>query len=153
MAVANSKHRFTTSFLQGRCRKAMLGVCGCGQLQALVYDILPSRKVPESDARSVWLWPTPSTGLRHPSFKEGAGKRCSECVAVVVYPEHHASCCRGRSHFTKKKTLQNGQRQTPKFQLYQLEHQRPGGVGVAIEEGLAGCNLPFHLHPPPPPRP
>ena len=22
---------------------------------------------------------TPSTGLRHPSFKEGAGKRCSEC--------------------------------------------------------------------------
>ena len=27
MSVANSKHWFTTSFLGGRCRKAMLGVC------------------------------------------------------------------------------------------------------------------------------
>ena len=48
--------------------------------QALAYDILPSRKVPESDARSepLTLWQTSSTGLRHPSFKEGAGKRWSE---------------------------------------------------------------------------
>ena len=28
MGSANSKHWFTTSFLQGRCRKAMLGVYG-----------------------------------------------------------------------------------------------------------------------------
>ena len=28
---------------------------------------------------------TPSTGLRHPSFKEGAGKRCSECDSVRVF--------------------------------------------------------------------
>ena len=27
VSVANSKHWFTTSFLGGRCRKAMLGVC------------------------------------------------------------------------------------------------------------------------------
>ena len=27
---------------------------------------------------------TPSTGLRHPSFKEeGAGKRCSECDSLI----------------------------------------------------------------------
>ena len=36
---------------------------------------------------------TPSTGLRHPSFKEGAGKRCSECgtrwlYVVPVWPTH-----------------------------------------------------------------
>ena len=43
----------------GRCRKAMLGVCGWLW-----------RKVPESDARSVWV-----------TVEEGAGKRCSECVS------------------------------------------------------------------------
>ena len=44
--------------------------------QALVYDILPSRrKVPESDARCQ----TPSTGLQHPS-------ECgSECVTMIVH--------------------------------------------------------------------
>ena len=68
---ANSKHWFTTSFLRGSCQKAMLG----GKLQALVYNILPPRKLPESDARRQ----TPSTGLRHPSLEEAAGKRCSEC--------------------------------------------------------------------------
>ena len=26
---------------------------------------------------------TPSTGLRHPSLEEGAGKQCSECVCVT----------------------------------------------------------------------
>ena len=31
----------------------MLGVCTACELQALVYDILPWRKVPESGARSV----------------------------------------------------------------------------------------------------
>ena len=31
----------------------MLGVWRNSKLQALVYDIIPSRKVPESDARSV----------------------------------------------------------------------------------------------------
>ena len=46
--LANSKHWFTTSFLQGRCRKAMLRVWQTRwlnpkiKLQALVYDILPS---------------------------------------------------------------------------------------------------------------
>ena len=59
----------------------MLGVWSQLKLQALVYDILPStRKVPESDARSVVTDQILSTGLRHPSFnEEGAGKRCSEC--------------------------------------------------------------------------
>ena len=28
------------------------------------------------------LLQTPSTGLRHPSFKEGAEKRCSECATT-----------------------------------------------------------------------
>ena len=27
---------------------------------------------------------TPSTGLRHPSFNEGAGKRCSECESKTI---------------------------------------------------------------------
>ena len=61
----------------------MLGVWCNSKLQALVYDILPSRKVPESDVRSVVQQQTPSTGLRHPSFKEGAGKRCSECAQGI----------------------------------------------------------------------
>ena len=53
--AANSKHRFTTSFLQReRCRKAMLGVWTGSKLQASIYDILsPKRTVPESDAGSV----------------------------------------------------------------------------------------------------
>ena len=80
----------------GRCRKAMLGVWYWHKLQALVYDILPLEegvgkrcseygtdtnskhwfttsflwnKVPESDVRSMVLTQTPSTGLRHPSFR------------------------------------------------------------------------------------
>ena len=35
---ANSKHWFTTSFLGGRCRKAMLGVC-------LLWSVLASKLV------------------------------------------------------------------------------------------------------------
>ena len=80
--AANSKHRFTTSFLQrGRCRKAMLGVWTGSKLQASIYDIIsPKRTVPESDAGSVERQQTPSTDLRHPFSKEdGAGKRCWEC--------------------------------------------------------------------------
>ena len=80
--AANSKHRFTTSFLQrGRCRKAMLGVWTGSKLQASIYDILsPKRTVPESDAGSVDRQQTPSIDLRHPFSKEdGAGKRCWEC--------------------------------------------------------------------------
>ena len=38
VTVSNSKHWFTTSFLQGRCRKTVLGVCGgvCLYLSVLV---------------------------------------------------------------------------------------------------------------------
>ena len=28
---------------------------------------------------------TQSTGLRHPSLEEGAGKRCSECDSVCLF--------------------------------------------------------------------
>ena len=45
----NSRHWFYYILPPVRCRKVTLGV----KLQALVYDILPWRKVPESDARSV----------------------------------------------------------------------------------------------------
>ena len=61
----------------------MLGAWCNSKLQALVYDILSSRKVPESDARSVVQQQTPSTGLRHLSFKESAGKRCLECAQGI----------------------------------------------------------------------
>ena len=43
------------------------------------------------------LTQTPSTGLRHPSFKEGAVKRCSECACadsvLVQYPFHTRVYC------------------------------------------------------------
>ena len=45
----------------GRCRKAMLGAC------EWLW-----RKVPESDARSLWV-----------TVEEGAGKRCSECASTT----------------------------------------------------------------------
>ena len=56
-SVSNSKHWFTTSFLQ------------------------LWRKVPESDAGSVGLCQTPSTGLRHPSFNFGG--RCRKAMLAV----------------------------------------------------------------------
>ena len=51
--------------------------------------LLSPRRCPPmlSALRKVWVlerWQTPSTGLRHPSFKEGAGKWCSESGEVVV---------------------------------------------------------------------
>ena len=69
----NYKHWFTTSFIGGSCRKVMLGVklqtLVYHKLKALVYHLLPWRKLPrESDALSVARSQTPSTGLRHPSF-------------------------------------------------------------------------------------
>jgi len=50
----NSKHWFTTSFLGGRCRKAMLGVWSVPRLRALVYDILPSTTAVFSYAIGSW---------------------------------------------------------------------------------------------------
>ena len=45
----------------------------------------PSSKedVPRHRLTPLAQWQTPSTGLRHPSLEEGAGKRCSECGSVV----------------------------------------------------------------------
>ena len=95
--AANSKHRFTTSFLQRRrCRKAMLGVWTGSKLQAPIYDILsPKRTVPESDAGSV--------GRQHcleflnwsTSFHPGGVCRCDRtrlvlrCVGVNRYDTLH----------------------------------------------------------------
>ena len=39
-------------------------------------------------ATGLCLPQTPSTGLRHPSFNNVAGKRCSECVSVSVSVGH-----------------------------------------------------------------
>ena len=51
------EHRFPVPSSKEGCRKPLFGICGQSstgvKLQALVYDILPWRKVPESDARSV----------------------------------------------------------------------------------------------------
>ena len=87
------------------CRKAMLGVSACCKLQALVYDIrlgagkrcsepdlaanskhwfTTSFLVPESDARSVCLLQTPSTGLRHPSWcRKAMLGMCACCWATT----------------------------------------------------------------------
>ena len=70
-----------------RCVTLLAFGCILGKLQALAYDILPLRKVPESGARSVHpgqshklqLCQTPSTGLRHPSF----GGRCRKAMLGV----------------------------------------------------------------------
>ena len=50
-------------------------------------DLLQAAAVTEiMFAYGVQLAQTPSTGLRHPSFKEeGAGKRCSECAASRLF--------------------------------------------------------------------
>ena len=45
-----------------RARVRVCGMCVCVKLEALVYDILPSTKVPESDARSVCVEYTVPSG-------------------------------------------------------------------------------------------
>ena len=70
-----------------RCVSPLAFGCILGKLQALAYDILPLRKVPESAARSVHpgqshklqLCQTPSMVYDILPSEEGAGKRCSEC--------------------------------------------------------------------------
>ena len=41
LGCPNSKHWFTTSLLQGRCRKVMLGVCRCRDLHFTVTAKVP----------------------------------------------------------------------------------------------------------------
>ena len=43
-------------------------------------SVLLWRKVPETDAWSVWLWrKVPESDARSVTVEEGAGKRCSGC--------------------------------------------------------------------------
>ena len=98
----DSWHWFTTSFLQGRCRKAMLRVCSERGLQALVY-IFRSRKVPESDAQCAvsgdsWHWFT--TSFLQGRCRKAMLRVCSERgLQALVYifrsrkvPESDAQC-------------------------------------------------------------
>ena len=66
------------------------------------YVTNTDRRCPISRNNTRGISQTPSTGLRHPSFKEGAGKRCSECDAV-----RFLSCC-----FTSTETIRNGESRT-----------------------------------------
>ena len=69
--MSNSKHWFTTSFLQGRCRKTVLGVCGgvCLCLSVCLSDHL-------CGCRSVCLPPLYYHCRRHPAFLH--------CIFIVV---------------------------------------------------------------------
>ena len=79
---------FTTSFLQGgRCQKAVLGVCSVGWWSLACCSPSHGRRYRSMALVAVTggRTPTPSTGLRHPSFFPSrrkvpeSGKRCLEC--------------------------------------------------------------------------
>ena len=99
--VPNSKHYFTTSFLGGRCRKAMLGVCPCTRHFdcniAYQEEQQNDNSTPALTTHCIRVVDqTPSTGFRHHSLEEGAGKRCSECGRGHVFVLIKNGCTRAK---------------------------------------------------------
>ena len=87
--LANSKHLFTTTF-GGRCRKAALE---CGILLVNPSTGLhPSRKLPESDARSVGYWLTLLANSKYWFTTSFHGGRCRKAMLGV-------SLCMGARRF------------------------------------------------------
>ena len=97
------------------------------KLQALVYDILPCRKVPQSDARSVvqQLTNRSSTTRRKASLghtKDPSWHQRSEPMLFIlrsnVFPRSERTCGQVQKQKTKKQNVKNANTQLKDFALH-----------------------------------
>ena len=121
--------------------KAQLIECPCEKAGAILTRVRAPVRQGFSLSQNQLAVQTPSTGLRHPSLEEGAGKRCSECacradsLTVSIQPQ----CAVAYLSIARLKIPNTGSHtQTPNTRL-----RHPSFKGEGAEKRRSECE-PYH---------